>query len=252
MSGHSKWANIVHRKTRQDQKRSNIFSKLSRMITVAARAGGGDPEMNPTLRTYVDKAKDAEMPKDNIEKAIKVGTGELEGVNYVETTYEGYGPAGVAIIVKTVSDNSQRTVAEVRNILKGHDGNMGKDGCVAWMFEQKGIIVTPREGQDFDEIFMIAVDAGADDVSEDEDSDTIEIYTDPKAFTQVYNAVREAGIPTERAEVTMIPTNTSAVSDKDAPKVIKLIEELNDHDDVDTVYSNFEVSDEFMAQLEQE
>ncbi len=250
MAGHSKWANRVHRKTRQDAKRSSVFSKLSRMITVAAREGGGDPEMNPTLRTYMDKAKEAEMPKDNIEKAIKVGTGELEGVSYEPAVYEGYGPSGVALMVNVLTDNNQRTVAEIRNILKGGGGNLGVTGCVAWMFEQKGIIVVPRDQADFADVFMTAVDAGAEDVTEDEQENTIEIRTEPKQFAAVYNALREAGIPTERSEVTMIPTTTNPVPDEDASKVIRLLDKLTDHDDVQQVHANFEISDEVLDKLE--
>ncbi len=250
MAGHSKWANRVHRKNRQDAKRSSAFSKLSRMISVAAREGGGDPDMNPTLRTYIDKAKEAEMPKDNIERAIKMGTGDLEGVTYESGLYEGYGPAGVALMVSVLTDNSQRTVAEIRNIFKDHGGNLGVAGCVQWMFESKGVIVVPRDQADFDEVFMIAVEAGAEDVVEDEEENTIEVHTDPKQFSAVYGALRETGMPTERAEVTMIPTATNPVSDQDAPKVIRLLDGLNDHEDVQQVHSNFEISDEALDALE--
>ena len=250
MAGHSKWANRVHRKTRQDAKRSSTFSKLSRMITVAAREGGGDPDMNPTLRTYIEKAKEAAMPKDNIERAIKVGTGDIEGVSYEQVLYEGYGPSGVALMVDVLTDNNQRTVAEIRNLLKGAGGNLGTDGCVQWMFESKGVIVVPRDSTDFDELFMLVVEAGAEDVVEDEEENTIEVHTAPKQFSAVYEAVRSAEIPTERAEVTMLPTTTTAVSDEDAPKVIKLLDELNEHDDVQQVYANFEISDEVLDRLE--
>ncbi len=251
MAGHSKWANRVHRKTRQDARRSSAFSKLSRMITVAARDGGGDPDMNPTLRTYIDKAKEAEMPKDNIERAIKVGTGEMEGVTYEQITYEGYGPGGIALILDVLTDNAQRTVAEIRRILKDVGGNLGTTGSVTWMFEQKGVIVIPADQADYDEVFMLAVEAGADDVVEDVEENTIEIHTEPKQFSPVYDAVRATGLPTERAEVTMVPTATNPVSDDDAPKVIKLLDRLNDHDDIQQVHSNFDISDEMLDQLEE-
>jgi YebC/PmpR family DNA-binding regulatory protein len=251
MAGHSKWANRVHRKTRQDARRSSAFSKLSRMITVAAREGGGDPGMNPTLRTYIDKAKEAAMPKDNIERAIKVGTGEMEGVTYESIVYEGYGPGGIALILNVLTDNAQRTVAEIRRILKEAGGNLGTTGSVTWMFEQKGVIVIPADQVDYDEVFMVAVEAGANDVVEDKDENTIEIHTEPKQFSPVYAAVKDAGFPTERAEVTMIPTATSPVSDEDAPKVIKLLDRLDEHDDIQQVHSNFEISDEMMDQLEE-
>ncbi len=250
MAGHSKWANRVHRKNRQDAKRSSAFSKLSRMITVAARDGGGDPDMNPTLRTYIDKAKDAEMPKDNIERAIKMGTGDIEGVTYEPGLYEGYGPAGVALMVSVLTDNSQRTVAEIRNIFKECGGNLGVAGCVQWMFESKGVVVLPGDQADFDEVFMVAVEAGAEDVVADEEENTIEVQTDPKHFSAVYEALKEAGMPTERAEVTMIPTATNPVSDQDAARVIRFLDRLNDHEDVQQVHSNFEISDEALDALE--
>ncbi len=250
MAGHSKWANRVHRKTRQDAKRSSAFSKLSRMITVAARDGGGDPDMNPTLRTFIDKAKDAEMPKDNIERAIKMGTGELDGVTYETALYEGYGPAGVALMVSVLTDNTQRAVSEIRNILKEFGGNMGTAGCVQWMFHSKGVIVVPRDEVDYDEVFMMAVEAGAEDLIEDEEENTIEIHTEPRQFSAVYDALKKAGIPTERAEVTMLPTTTNPVSDEDAPRIIKLLDRLDDHDDVQQVHSNFEISDALLDALE--
>ncbi len=246
MAGHSKWANRVHRKTRQDKKRAKTFSKLSRMIQVAAREGGDDPEYNPNLRMYIDKAKDAEMPKENIERAIKAGTGELEGVNYEPAVYEGYGPTGVAMIIKVLTDNNKRTVAEIRNIMKEHQGSLGEAGSVRWMFESKGVVTLRSENCDYDEVFMIGAEAGAEDVSMDEDDGTVEVRTDPQDLTDVYEALREAGLETERSELTMIPTATHQVSDSDAPKVMRLLDRLNDHDDVEQIYSNFEVSDEAM------
>lgn len=248
MAGHSKWANRIHRKTRQDAKRSKIFAKLSRLITIAARDGGGNPEMNPRLRLIIDKARDAEMPMENIEHAIKRGTGEIQGVNYESAIYEGYGPAGVALMIEVLTDNKMRTVSDLRRILKNAGGSLSEAGAVAWMFEQKGVITIPRDKVDYEELFMTAVDAGAEDVIEEDEM--LEVRTAPKAFQAVYEALKEKGVPIERAEVTMIPITTKEVSDEDAPKVLKLLDEIQDNDDVQQVYSNFEISDEILEKIE--
>ena len=248
MSGHSKWANRVHRKTRQDAKRSATFAKISRQIIVAAREGGGNPDMNPRLRLAIAEGKGSEMPNDNIEYAIKRGTGDLEDVHYEPGQYDAFAPAGVALLVNVLTDNKTRTVADVRHILKKAGGSMGGVGTVTWMFEQKGVILVPKEGVDGDELFMAAVDAGADDVIDSEES--WEIQTDPKAFQAVYDALQAAGYTFERAELTMIPTNTTPVSDADASKVLRLLDNLNDHDDVQRVYANFEISDEALEAYE--
>lgn len=247
MAGHSKWANIVHRKTRQDAKRSNVFAKMARLVMLAAREGGGNPDMNPRLRMIIDKARRAEMPMDNIENAIKRGTGEMEGVNYETAYYEGYGPAGVALMIECLTDNKTRTVADLRSILRKAGGTMAEAGAVAWMFEQKGVLSVAKGAADYDELFMAAVDAGAEDVIEEDE--TLEVRTEPKAFAAVYEALSALGLSFERAEVTMIPTATKEVSDEDAPKVLKLLDDINDNDDVQQVFANFEISDEAMANL---
>ena len=248
MAGHSKWANRVHRKSRQDAKRSKIFAKMSRLITLAARDGGGNPDMNPRLRLVIDKARAAEMPMDNVENAIKRGTGEIAGVSYESAIYEGYGPAGVALMIEVLTDNKTRTVADLRRILKLDGGNMGEAGCVTWMFEQKGVLTVPRDRVNADELFMAAVDAGAEDVIEEDEM--LEVRTEPRAFPQVYEALRGMGIEFERAEVTMLPTATKEVPDGEAPKVLKLLDDINDNDDVQQVFSNFEISDEVLESLE--
>jgi len=248
MAGHSKWANIVHRKTRQDAKKSKVFAKMSRLITLAARDGGGNPDMNPRLRLIIDKARAAEMPTDNINHAIKRGTGEIEGVTYETAIYEGHGPGGISLMIEVLTDNKTRTVADLRRILKADGGSMSEAGSVTWMFEQKGVLALKREGVDFDALFMAAVDAGAEDVIEEEDM--LEVRTAPRAFQGVYDALREMGLELDRAEVTMLPTVTKEVNDEDAPKVLKLLDDINDNDDVQQVYSNFDISDEVLEKLE--
>lgn len=247
MSGHSKWANIQHRKGRQDAKRGKIFGKLSRQLIVAAREGGGDPGTNSTLRTVVEAAKAAEMPKDRIDYAIKRGTGEIDGQSFEHTVYEGYGPAGVALIVDVLTDNTQRTVADVRSIMRRHGGNMGAPGSVTWMFEPKGVIVLPLEATEEETIFLTAAEAGAEEVLQDDEN--WEIHTSPEDFVTVLEALRAQGLTPERVEVTMIPTTTTPVPDAEAPQLLRLLEELNDHDDVQQVLSNFEISDEALERL---
>jgi len=247
MSGHSKWANIQHRKGRQDERRGKVFAKLSKRLIVAAREGGGDPETNPKLRAIVEEARAAEMPKEKIEYAIKRGTGEIEGEAYESSLYEGYGPAGVAMIINTLTDNEKRTVADVRAIMRRHGGSLGAPGCVTWMFEPKGEIVVPKEQADEDTIFAVAIEAGAEEVNDA--GDAWEIRSAPEDFLAVAEAVRAAGLKPERAEMTMIPTATTEVPDTEAPKLLRLLEELNDHDDVQQVYANFEISDEALEKL---
>lgn len=248
MAGHSKWANTVHRKTRQDAKKSKIFAKMSRLITLAARDGGGNPDMNPRLRLIMDKARAAEMPADNIQNAVKRGTGEIEGVSYESAIYEGHGPGGISLMIEVLTDNKTRTVSDLRRILKVDGGSMSEAGSVTWMFEQKGVIAIPRGKADYDELFMAAVDAGAEDVIEDDEM--LEVRTEPRAFQDVYDALQALGLEFERAEVTMIPTVSKEVSDEDAPKVLKLLDDINDNDDVQQVFSNFEISDEVLEKLE--
>ncbi len=251
MAGHSKWANRVHRKTRQDAKRSRLFGKLSREIIVAAREGGGNPDTNIRLRYAIDAARAASMPNENVDTAIKRGTGDIDGVSYEQVSYEGFGPSGVALMINCLTDNRQRTVAELRNILKKRDGNLGEPGCVTWIFEAKGVITIPRNAADEEDLFMAAIDAGAEDMLT-EDEEFFEIRTEPQELHKVIEAINALGLPHERAELTMIPTNSTAVPDDEAGKLLSLLDELDDHDDVQQVFANFEISDEFMAGLEAE
>ncbi len=249
MAGHSKWANRVHRKTRQDKKRSALFNKLSRHIISAAREGGGDPETNHRLRMAVDEAKDADMPSDNIEYAIKRGTGEIEGVSFESALYEGYGPGGIALMIDVLTDNAKRTVAELRNMMKEAGANRGSPGCVAWMFERKGVITVPKEAASEEELFAVVVEAGAEDLLDDDE--LWEIRTAPNDYQPVHDALKAAKLATERGEITMVPTNTTPVPDDQAPKVIRLLDALAEHEDVQHVFSNFEISDAIMAALEE-
>lgn len=251
MAGHSKWANRVHRKTRQDVKRSKIFSKYSRALMVAAREGGSNPDDNATLRSVMDQASAADMPKDNIEYAIKRGSGELDGVEFESVRYEGYGPGGVAMLVECVTDNNQRSVAEIRNIMSKRDGKMSGAGSVTWMFELKGVITIPRTEAELDDVFLLSAEAGAEDVVED-DEEYWEVRTAMEDFHTVQTALKEAGLAIERAELSMIPTSTVQVSDEDASQLLGLLEDLDDQDDVQHVYANFDISDEALAAYEEE
>ncbi len=244
MAGHSKWANIRHKKAAQDAKRGKIFTKLAREITVAAREGGGDPESNPRLRAAIERARKFNMPKENIERAIKRGTGEIAGETFEEVTYEGYGPGGVAIIVKCLTDNRNRTAAEVRHAFSKHGGNLGTSGCVSWMFERKGVIVVPADNYDEETVMLTAIDAGADDVVS-EDGKFV-IYTQPSELEAVRKGLIDAGIEVEEAKLDLIPTTTTRVEGETALKVLKLLEALEDLDDVQEVYSNFDMPEEVM------
>lgn len=246
MSGHSKWANIKHRKGAQDAKRGKIFTKLIREITVASKTGGGDPEANARLRTAIDKAKFENMPKDTIDRAIKKGTGDLDSVVYEEDSFEGYGPGGVAIIVEFMTDNRQRTVADVRHIFSRNNGTLGVTGSVSFLFDRKGLISLPNS-YDFDQIFEIALEAGADDVKDEGDS--IEVITAPSSFTAVRDALAAQGLKWESAEVTMIPQTMVKLEGKQAEQMLKLMEKLEDYDDVQNVYANFDISDEEMEAI---
>lgn len=248
MAGHSKWANTVHRKTRQDAKKSKIFAKMARLIVLAARDGGGNPDLNPRLRLIMDKARSAEMPGDNINNAIKRGTGEIDGVSYETGVYEAYGPAGVAMMIEVLTDNKTRTVADLRSILRKGGGSMAEAGAVAYMFEQKGLLTLPSDKADYDELFMTAVEAGAEDVVEEDG--IFEVRTEPRAFQQVYDALHALGLEFDRAEVTQLPTATKEVSDEDAPRVLKLLDDIQDNDDVQEVYANFDISDEALEKME--
>ena len=246
MAGHSKWANIKHRKGAQDAKRGKIFTKLIKEITVAAKIGGSDQESNPRLRLAVDKAKQANMPKDNIDRAIKKGTGDLDGVTYEEGVFEGHGPGGVAVIVEFLTDNRTRTVADVRHIFTKNNGNLGVSGSVAFMFDRKGLITFGGD-TDFDTVFEVALEAGAEDVKDEEG--VIEVISEPGDFEQVRNALTEKGLTFETAEITMIPQTTTALEGKQAEQLMKMIDMLEDNDDVQNVYANFDISDEVMAQI---
>lgn len=241
MSGHNKWANIKHRKGAQDAKRSKIFTKIIRELTIAARDAGGDPDANPRLRAAMDKAKDANMPKDKIETAIKKGTGELEGEELHELLYEGYGPAGIALIISVVTDNKNRSAQEVRHILSKHGGSLAENGAVSWNFERKALIKVPKEEVgDFEEFMMEAIEAGAEDI--DENSDPVEITTDPDLMAQVRDTLKEAGYSADE-ELTYIPKNTVSISGNDAEKLIKLLNALDDNDDIQDVYGNYDIDD---------
>ncbi len=248
MAGHSKWANRVHRKSRQDARRSSLFAKLSRQILVAAREGGPDPDTNLRLRLAIDAARAVSMPMDNIEHAIRRGSGQVEGVTYEEVTLEGYGPGGAALMIDVLTDNRQRTISEIRRLLRDANASLGEAGCVTWLFEQKGLIVVPKSAADEETIFLVAADAGAEDLLEEEEY--WEICVPPQDFQQVLKAVQAAGIEPERAEVTMIPTTTTQVPDDQAPKLLRLLDSLEEHEDVQHVYSNFEVSDAILDEVE--
>jgi YebC/PmpR family DNA-binding regulatory protein len=246
MSGHNKWSTIKHKKGAADAKRGKIFTKIIKEISVAAKLGGGDPAANPRLRTAIDKAKGENMPKDNIERAIKKGTGGMEGVTYEEITYEGYGPAGVAVLVEVMTDNRNRTVSDVRSTFTKCNGNMGETGCVSWMFDKKGLITYPKS-VDFDKLFEAAIEAGAEDVVEEDEQ--IEVTTDPTSFIEVRDALNAAGFKFESAEVTMIPQTMVKLEGKQAESMLKMIDRLEDNDDVQNVYANFDISTEEMEKL---
>ncbi|MBN2397527.1 MAG: YebC/PmpR family DNA-binding transcriptional regulator [Deltaproteobacteria bacterium] len=248
MSGHSKWSSIKHKKGAADAKRGKIFTKLTKEITLAARLGGGDVEGNARLRQAIAAAKAENMPKDNIEKAIKKGTGGLEGAAaYEEVVYEGYGPGGVAVLVEVMTDNKNRTVSEIRHIFSKHGGNLGENGCVAWMFEKKGSIVIGKGAVDEDRLMDLALEAGAEDVVEQESE--YEIITEPGTFEDVRSAMDEAGVPYFLAEIGMIPQNTIRLEEGKAAQMLKLMEKMEDNDDVQHVYANFDIPDEIMEKL---
>jgi YebC/PmpR family DNA-binding regulatory protein len=247
MSGHSKWSTIKHKKAAKDAKRGKIFTKLIKEITVAARMGGGDVNANPRLRTAVVTARQSSMPTDNIERAIKKGTGELEGVTYEEITYEGYGPGGVALLIQVLTDNRTRTVAELRSMLTKHGGHMGATGSVGYLFTKRGLIAVERKGADEDKVMEVALESGAEDVREA--GDLLEILTTPDGFADVRESLERAAIPVASAEVTMLPSSTVSVSGHNAQTLLKLLEAIEDHDDVQTVSSNMDIAAEELEQL---
>jgi YebC/PmpR family DNA-binding regulatory protein len=247
MSGHNKWSTIKHKKGAADAKRGKIFSKLIKEITIAARVGGGDPDGNPRLRTAVNAARAANMPKDNVDRAIKRGTGEIAGVSYEEVVYEGYGPGGVAVLVEALTDNKNRTVAEIRHIFDKYNGNLGESGCVAWIFQKKGLIVIPAAQLHEDEVMELALEAGAQDVSHE--VDTFEITTEPSDLETVRKAIEDKGWKIELAEITMVPQNNVKLEGKKAEQMLKMMDTLDDHDDLQKVFANFDISDEEMEKI---
>ena len=247
MAGHSKWANIKHRKAAQDAKRNKIFTRLIKEITVAARLGGGDPEANPRLRQAIDKALANNMPKDNIDRAIKRGTGELEGVSYEEVTYEGYAPGGVAVMVECMTDNKNRTVSEIRHAFSKGGGNMGEDGSASYLFHKTGMLIFDAESLDEDTLMEAAMEAGAEDIETEGGQHTV--YTDPQDFADVKAALTEQGFEPQVAEVTMKPETTVHVEGEQAEKVLKLLDSLEDHDDVQNVYANYDIPEDVLEEV---
>jgi YebC/PmpR family DNA-binding regulatory protein len=248
MAGHSKWANIQHRKGAQDKKRSKLFTKLIREITVATRVGGADISSNPRLRLAIDKGKAQSLPKDRIEKAVKKGSGDVDGEDYFEVTYEGYGPGGVAVMVKCLTDNRNRTVSEVRHGFSKHGGNLGADGSVSYMFKMVGL-VSYSAGINEDSLMEVALEAGAEDVVSNDDT-SVDVLTDPADFSAISNALQDAGLQYDMAEITMRADLSTSLEVDDAAKMMKLLDTLEDLDDVQNVYSNADISDEVLAKLD--
>jgi YebC/PmpR family DNA-binding regulatory protein len=239
MAGHSKWANIKRKKAKVDAQRGKLFTRIAKEIIVAAKNGGGDPEVNLQLKNAIQKAKEANIPNDNIQRAIMRGTGELEGANYEEVTYEGYGPGGVAVLLDILTDNRNRTAGEIRHFFSKYGGNLGESGCVSWIFEKQGIIIVKRDvGQSEDDLMLMVLEAGADDLKAEEE--VFEITCPPESLPEVRRYLEDNGVPVEEAEVTMVPQNTVKLEGKNAENMNKLIDLLEDHDDVQEVYTNFE------------
>lgn len=247
MSGHSKWSSIKHKKGITDAKRGKVFTKLIKEITVAARLGGGDPDANPRLRTAIAAAKAENMPKDNIERAVKKGTGELEGVAYEEAYYEGYGPGGAAVLVESLTDNKKRTVADIRYVFSKAGGNLGEAGCVSWMFEKKGLFVFEKGNTDEETLMEAVLDAGGEDIRDEES--TFEVITSPDDFEGVKKALDERNLRYILAEITMVPKSTVKLEDKQAEQMLRLMDSLEDSDDVQKVYSNFDIADKTLEKM---
>jgi len=245
MSGHSKWASIKHKKAATDAKRGKIFTKIIRELAIAARSGGGEPDINPQLRKAISDAKAVNMPADNIKRAIQKGTGQLEGVNYEEISYEGYGPGGVAIYVETMTDNKNRTVSELRHIFTKNGGNIGESGCVAWMFTRKGYFVVEKSKASEDELLDIILEAGAEDLQED--GSNYEVFSTPDSYESVVNALQENNIETAASNLGYFPQNYVKVEGKQAHQLLRLMEELEDQDDVQNVWANFDIDEEEIA-----
>jgi YebC/PmpR family DNA-binding regulatory protein len=249
MSGHSKWAQIKHKKAHTDAKKGRVFTQIVKEISVAARLGGGDPDGNPRLRLAIEKAKEVNMPQDNVKRAIMKGTGELPGVSYEEFTYEGYGPAGVAVLIEVLTDNKNRTVPEIRHIMSKHGGNLGEAGCVAWMFEKKGYILVEKSKVDEEALMAVALDAGAEDMKNDPKEDNYEIITAPEDLNRVKSAIEGAGVSVSLAETTMLPKNYVLLDEKAADQMMRLSEALEENEDVKNVYANFDIPDEVMTKV---
>ncbi len=247
MSGHSKWSTIKRKKAVVDAKRGKVFTQLIRELTIAARLGGGDRDSNPRLRLTIENARKANMPNDNIDRAIKKGTGELAGESYAEVRYEGYGPNGVAVMIDTLTDNRNRTVGEIRRLFTKHGGNLGAGGCVAYLFEQKGILSFDRAGLDGEGLMEAAIEANAEDVIEETDS--LEIQTRPEALESVRAVLQGRGFTPARADVSMLPSTTVALSGSDAERMLRLYEELDEHEDVKQVHANFDISESEMVRM---
>ncbi len=250
MSGHSKWSSIKHKKAATDAKRGKMFTRFIRELTIAARSGGGDPNSNSRLRHAIDGARAANMPSDNIKKAIQRGTGELEGVNYEELTYEGYGPGGVAIIADAMTDNKNRTVSEVRHVFSKYNGNLGESGCVSWMFSRKGVIRVPLAASGEDELMEIVVESGAEDMVKEETA--YEITTATEDFDAVHEALKAKNIPVESAEIAKVPSTTIKLEGKQAEQMLKLYDKLEELDDIQNVWANFDIADEEIEKLGKE
>ncbi len=247
MSGHSKWASIRHKKGAVDAKRGKVFSKLIKEITIAARLGGGDPEGNPRLRVAIQAAKAQNMPKDNIARAIKKGTGELAGTSYEEYSYEAYGPGGVALMMNCLTDNRNRTIADIKHIFERHGGNLGEPGCVSWIFEKRGLVVFEKNSVEEEKLLDLALEAGAEDIKESETQ--FEVSTDPADFESIKKAFDDEGLSYSLAEISMIPQNTVKLEGGDAERVLSLLEALEENDDISHVYANFDIPDEVMEAL---
>lgn len=249
MAGHSKWAQIKHKKAQVDARKGKVFTKIVKEISIAARLGGGDPANNPRLRTAIEKAKEVNMPSENIKRAIMKGTGELPGTSYEEAMYEGYGPGGVALLIEVLTDNKNRTSSEIRHLITKYGGNLGEAGCVSWMFEKKGYILVNKSSIDEDTLMTAALEAGVEDMKNDPKEENYEIITSPENMTNVKKNLESSGINVSLAEITMLPKNYITLDEKNAEQVIKLIEILEDHDDVQNVYTNFDAPEEVIAKV---
>jgi YebC/PmpR family DNA-binding regulatory protein len=250
VAGHSKWAQIKHKKARTDVKRGKVYSKIVKEIAVAARMGGGDPGANPRLRLAIEKAKEVNMPQDNISRAIMKGTGELPGTSYEEVSYEGYGPGGVAVLIEALTDNRNRTVSEIRHLMSKNGGSMGESGCVAWIFDKRGYILVDKRKAEEEKLMAVALDAGAIDMKNEPGEDSYEIITEPENLSEAQAALEASNIPVALAEVTMLPKNYVELDAKTAEQMARLMEALEDHDDVQNVYANFDIPEEVAKEVE--